>query len=46
MKDKKVIDEMFSEEGPQFEVWNHLESGLDQARWELHALSERWGATY
>jgi hypothetical protein len=41
MGDRKHIDEILAEEGPQFEVWNHLESGLDQARWELEALSEK-----
>ena len=26
--------------GPEFEMWNHLESGLDRARMELDCLSE------
>jgi hypothetical protein len=40
MEDDKTIDEIFSGKGPEFEVWNHLESGLDHARWELESLSE------
>lgn len=34
MEPDEVLD------GPEFEIWNHLESGLDQARTELDCLSE------
>ena len=34
MEPNEVLD------GPEFEMWNHLESGLDLARFELKCLSE------
>lgn len=37
----KTLDEIFSGDGPKFEVWNHLYSGLDLARMELDCLSEK-----
>jgi len=36
----KALDEIFTGNGPEFEVWNHLYSGLDLARVELDKLSE------
>jgi len=41
MEKDKTLDEIFSGDGPQFEVWNHLYSGLDLARMELDCLSEK-----
>jgi len=40
MERDKGLDEIFSGNGPEFEVWNHLYSGLDLARAELDKLSE------
>lgn len=41
MTDKDDFDPIFSHKGPEFDVWAHLHSGLDQARWELDVLPER-----
>lgn len=41
MEKDKTFDEIFSGDGPKFEVWNHLYSGLDLARAELDSLSEK-----
>jgi hypothetical protein len=41
MEKDKAFDEVFSGNGPEFEVWNHLYSGLDLARAELDNLSEK-----
>lgn len=41
MERDKALDEIFSGNGPKFEVWNHLYSGLDLARAELDNLSEK-----
>ncbi len=41
MTDKDDIEPIFSHKGPEFDVWAHLHSGLDQARWELDVLPER-----
>lgn len=32
-------------DGPEFEVWNHLWSGVDMAAQELRALDPKWRST-
>lgn len=39
MAEDKQFDEIFSSDGPDSEVWNHLYSGIDLARMELDRLS-------
>lgn len=43
-KDNVHLDEILGDDGPRFAVWVHLTSGLDQARWELDALSQKANA--
>lgn len=41
MTQKDDFDQILSHKGPTFDVWVHLHSGLDQARFELDVLPER-----
>jgi hypothetical protein len=41
MTTDKNFEKILSGDGPEFDVWVHLTSGLDQARWELDSLPEK-----